>query len=60
MSESAVTSSRVWSGATLEDGVRYVADEAAQLEQEELELEKQIKAPKNHVYTQHALEQSLN
>ena len=50
MSESVATSSRVWSCATLHDGLGFVADEAAKLEEEELELERQIKAPKNHAY----------
>jgi hypothetical protein len=50
MAESVATTSRVWSCATLQDGLCFVADEAAQLEKEELELEGQIKAPKNHIY----------
>ena len=50
MAESVATTSRVWSCATLQDGLCFVADEAAQLEKEELELERQIKAPKNHIH----------
>ena len=38
------TSSRVWSCATLQEGVDHVAAEAAALEKEERELEEQIKA----------------
>ena len=40
----APTSSRVWSCATLQEGVDHVAAEAAALEKEERELEEQIKA----------------
>ena len=41
----AATSSRVWSCATLEEGVAHISYEAAQLEKEERELELQIQAP---------------
>ena len=44
LTSSAPTSSRVWSCATLKDGVNHVAAEAAALEREERELEEQIKA----------------
>ena len=43
-SQSVVTSSRVWSCATFEEGVAQVRNTAARLEDEELELEKEIQA----------------
>lgn len=38
------TSSRIWSCGTLSDGLQHVSDEAKQLEDEELELQRQLQA----------------
>ena len=40
----APTSSRIWSCSTLLDGVQHVSAEAKQLEEEELELQRQLQA----------------
>lgn len=40
----ALTTSRVWSCGTLQAGTEYVDAEAKRLEQEELELQRQIEA----------------